>query len=406
MRFELFSTVFVSYLVGLCAAEDVQPGTMTWADKLKKDLFVNYDRTNRPTQHYNVTNVKVGMSVRHIDIDEVSSIFTVSNWINMEWTDEKLRWNPEDYGDLKIIRTSAESIWKPDLLLYNNAKTSNIDHFGLTDVLIYNDGKILWVPPTDFHTFCRLNLRLWPFDQQTCHVKLGSWVHDALSLNLTLNTKPGVDTTDDESEVWTIQNITVRHNTVTYECCPEPYVDVEYFFTVKRTSSCYVVVVSPIILILLLTLSVFWLPPHCPEKIVLNGIVMMIATALLIYFSIQLPIRYGNAPLVVIFTITTLFQTAFGATLSAIVIKICRIKHTRPVPRLLRRALLEGRLESMLELGCTLLPPYEDKEIEGNQEEIGDVAIRDWCRLAGLLDRGIFASYLVMFCIAFVWCVV
>lgn len=107
-----------------------------------------------------------------------------------------------------------------------------------------------------------------------------------------------------------------------------------------------------------------------------------------------------------IFTITTLFQTAFGATLSAIVIKICRIKHTRPVPRLLRRALLEGRLESMLELGCTLLPPYEDKEIEGNQEEIGDVAIRDWCRLAGLLDRGIFASYLVMFCIAFVWCAV
>lgn len=222
--------------------------------------------------------------------------FTESH--SQEWTDEKLRWNPEDYGDLKIIRTSAESIWKPDLLLYNNAKTSNIDHFGLTDVLIYNDGKILWVPPTDFHTFCRLNLRLWPFDQQTCHVKLGSWVHDASSLNLTLNTKPGVDTTDDESEVWTIQNITVKHNTVTYECCPEPYVDVEYFFTVKRTSSCYVVVVSPIILNLLLTLSVFWLPPHCPEKIVLNGIVMMIATALLIYFSIQLPIRYGNAPLV------------------------------------------------------------------------------------------------------------
>lgn len=37
----------------------VKASAATWADKLKKDLLLNYDRNLRPTQYYNVTNVEV-----------------------------------------------------------------------------------------------------------------------------------------------------------------------------------------------------------------------------------------------------------------------------------------------------------------------------------------------------------
>lgn len=35
------------------------------------------------------------------------------------WVDYKLRWNPEKYGGIKVIRLPHDSIWLPDILLYN-----------------------------------------------------------------------------------------------------------------------------------------------------------------------------------------------------------------------------------------------------------------------------------------------
>lgn len=36
-----------------------------------------------------------------------------------EWLDYKLRWNPEHYGGVTSIRVPSESIWLPDIVLYD-----------------------------------------------------------------------------------------------------------------------------------------------------------------------------------------------------------------------------------------------------------------------------------------------
>jgi nicotinic acetylcholine receptor len=33
--------------------------------------------------------------------------------------DYKLKWNPEDYGDVKHLHVPAQNIWLPDIVLYN-----------------------------------------------------------------------------------------------------------------------------------------------------------------------------------------------------------------------------------------------------------------------------------------------
>lgn len=35
------------------------------------------------------------------------------------WTDEHLKWDPKDYGNLDSITQSSKTIWQPDLALYN-----------------------------------------------------------------------------------------------------------------------------------------------------------------------------------------------------------------------------------------------------------------------------------------------
>ena len=36
-----------------------------------------------------------------------------------DWIDENLKWNPEEYGNVKDVRIPPNRIWKPDILLYN-----------------------------------------------------------------------------------------------------------------------------------------------------------------------------------------------------------------------------------------------------------------------------------------------
>ena len=36
-----------------------------------------------------------------------------------EWTDNNLRWNETEYGNVKDLRFPPSTIWTPDILMYN-----------------------------------------------------------------------------------------------------------------------------------------------------------------------------------------------------------------------------------------------------------------------------------------------
>ena len=72
-----------------------------------------------------------------------------------------------------------------NLLLFNSAEVHSID-LPKVRVLVYNDGRILWVPPAHFESFCKLDLRYWPVDKQTCKLKFGSWTSHGEDIELRL----------------------------------------------------------------------------------------------------------------------------------------------------------------------------------------------------------------------------
>lgn len=40
-------------------------------------------------------------------------------WVEQEWVDYKLSWDPDEYNGVTKLHLPAEDIWLPDIVLYN-----------------------------------------------------------------------------------------------------------------------------------------------------------------------------------------------------------------------------------------------------------------------------------------------
>ena len=88
------------------------------------------------------------------------------------WLDAKLRWDPEEYGGVKVLYVPHEMIWVPDLVLYNNADNTNYNITISTKATLHHTGMVVWEPPAIFRSFCQIDVRWFPFDEQLCHLKV------------------------------------------------------------------------------------------------------------------------------------------------------------------------------------------------------------------------------------------
>lgn len=54
----------------------------------------------------------------------------------------------------------------------------------MTKAVLHHTGKVLWTPPAIFKSSCEIDVRYFPFDQQTCFLKFGSWSYDGDQVRL------------------------------------------------------------------------------------------------------------------------------------------------------------------------------------------------------------------------------
>jgi len=54
----------------------------------------------------------------------------------------------------------------------------------ITKVTIHPDGLIVWKPPAIYKSLCPIDVEFFPFDEQTCTIKIGSWTYDGFAVQL------------------------------------------------------------------------------------------------------------------------------------------------------------------------------------------------------------------------------
>ena len=77
----------------------------------------------------------------------------------------------------------SDHIWRPDIVLYNNAD-GNFEVTLSTKATLFNTGLVEWKPPAIYHSSCEMDVEYFPFDEQTCVMKFGSWTYDGYQVDL------------------------------------------------------------------------------------------------------------------------------------------------------------------------------------------------------------------------------
>ena len=72
------------------------------------------------------------------------------------------------------------------MYVFNFSADEDIDSRYPTNIVVKNDGSCLWVPPGLFLSTCKIDITWFPFDDQKCELKLGSWTYEAKEIDLQL----------------------------------------------------------------------------------------------------------------------------------------------------------------------------------------------------------------------------
>ncbi|NWR31971.1 ACHA3 protein, partial [Tachuris rubrigastra] len=304
--------------------------------RLYAALFQSYNQFVRPVKNVSdpvIIQFEVSMS-QLVKVDEVNQIMETNLWLKHIWNDYKLRWNPADYGGAEFIRVPSGQIWKPDIVLYNNA-VGDFQVDDKTKALLKYTGDVTWIPPAIFKSSCKIDVTYFPFDYQNCTMKFGSWSYDKAKIDLvligsTMNLKDYW-----ESGEWAIIKAPGYKHDIKYNCCEEIYPDITYSLYIRRLPLFYTInMIIPCLLISFLTVLVFYLPSDCGEKVTLCISVLLSLTVFLLVITETIPSTSLVIPLIGEYLLFTMIFVTLSIVITVFVLNVhyrTPKTHTMPV---------------------------------------------------------------------------
>ncbi|XP_033759911.1 neuronal acetylcholine receptor subunit non-alpha-3-like isoform X2 [Pecten maximus] len=278
-------------------------------DRLYKDMMRYYVKSSRPVLVSNSTgfNVDMGMASPRLELlDTSTDTMTISFHHQISWQDERLQWNASDYGNLKTMPLPPDSIWLPELEVYNVSPFHPSSTKG-SSLTVSSTGLVNYVPIKTISFYCPLDLSKFPYDTQTCVLKIGAWSHSSSYQNMTYygKTEPRelfLDESQGGHPQWTIDKAVAYIQRIKYVCCPDAFVNLAVNITVTRVASYYrLALVGPSVFLAILIPVVFLLPPDQTSRTNYGMILLMTMTVMMVVFQEAVPFNHATIPVIVVF---------------------------------------------------------------------------------------------------------
>ncbi|XP_021943421.1 acetylcholine receptor subunit alpha-like 1 [Folsomia candida] len=196
-------------------------------DRLLENLFAKYNKRNYPDK----STVQFGLNLVTVDQDREKDLLNSDVWLKISWTDNRLTWDPADYGGLQNMRITPDQLWLPDTTLFNGPAMQCTP----TNAILYPNGKVLWVPPCKLTSYC--NFTKDATAEQECVVNFGSWTFDGLTMGLEFFEKENkADISYFQGQRYKVtKNEAIREEKF-YPCCVEPYLNLKFTLGLAPTT--------------------------------------------------------------------------------------------------------------------------------------------------------------------------
>ncbi|KAK2563552.1 Neuronal acetylcholine receptor subunit alpha-7 [Acropora cervicornis] len=329
--------LFISAIVTAATERDTDQErltNMTYEQRLLNHLLKDFKNRKLVRPVINSTKpVIVRLSAQLLGVakvDEKEQLLKTHFWIRQDWANPFMTWKPADYGGVKQINIPPEMLWVPDVILYNNAD----DRLSLkatsgftTHVKVRHDGNQTWRSHIIYKSMCNINVKYFPFDEQSCAMVFASWSHDVSTLDLrkrhglpggkAVAKKGRGSDVFQENEEWTVESITMERNEKENDCCDLPVADLTVKMLLRRRTYYYVMsLILPCTLIACTIFLEFILPAESGERVGLGITILLSMAVFQELTSEKLPSSSEHFPLLAMYYSVSIMEigTALGAT--------------------------------------------------------------------------------------------
>ena len=81
-----------------------------------------------------------------------------------------------------------------------------------TNVIVTSEGMCTYIPPGIFKSTCKIDITWFPFDDQDCDMKFGSWTYDGFKVDLKLKAEAGDLGTYTNNGEWDLLSEMIQEN--------------------------------------------------------------------------------------------------------------------------------------------------------------------------------------------------
>ncbi|XP_056132821.1 5-hydroxytryptamine receptor 3A-like [Lampris incognitus] len=306
------------------------------------------------------TNVRIYFILYGIlGVDEKAQLLTTYIWLNFEWQNEFVHWDPIQCG-AKMISLPRASFWVPDVVInefMDDNTAPNVPYVYLT-----HDGHVRDAQPVRVVSSCNLNIYTFPFDIQNCTFTFNSYIHSVKDVRMSLG-KPVEDILAYSRKVmttmgeWQLLDITY-HKYIMSEKDKFVIDELAFHITLRRRATLYVVnLLIPSCFLITLDLFSFLLPPQCVDRSSIKMTLILGYTVFLLIMNDLLPITGNSIPLInVFFSLCLALMVASLLETILITNLLCGPRKLSAVPRWVQVIILQT-------LGCLVgLPPKLEEQ--------------------------------------------
>lgn len=254
MKEKMLLTQCLVYI--LCSIIPIVNSDATHNDErlLKDSLLSNYRNDIKPVVNLSkIVDIDIYMRLYTLyDLDFINNLLIARYLLAIRWKDEHLSWKPPDYNNITNIHIPREKLWIPNAVMCNSM-TKSEDKDNLNDVSIAFDGYATMVSFILLQTYCHVNAYTYPFDEHKCAIRICAATYGTNLTTFILYVSPG-----EENHKWYMGII--DHESY------GGHVNGTVYLRRKPTVGTIAMLI-PTVMMSILTVFVFILPPESGEKV-------------------------------------------------------------------------------------------------------------------------------------------